>query len=48
MVKRIDKELHERLIAWRKETKAPMPTPNKVEAGAPAPATKKAGKGKAK
>ena len=42
------KELHERLIAWRKETKAPMPTPNKVEAGAPAPADKKAGKGKAK
>ena len=42
------KELHERLIAWRKETKAPMPTPNKVEAAAPAPATKKAGKGKAK
>jgi arylsulfatase A-like enzyme len=42
------KELHERLIAWRKETKAPMPTPNKVEAGAPAPAEKKAGKGKAK
>jgi len=42
------KELHERLIAWRKETKAPMPSPNKVEAGAPAPAEKKAGKGKAK
>jgi len=42
------KELHERLIAWRKETKAPMPTPNKVEAGAPAAADKKAGKGKAK
>jgi arylsulfatase A-like enzyme len=42
------KELHERLIAWRKETKAPMPSPNKVEAGAPAPAEKNAGKGKAK
>jgi arylsulfatase A-like enzyme len=42
------KELHERLIAWRKETKAPMPTPNKVEAGAPPAADKKAGKGKAK
>jgi arylsulfatase A-like enzyme len=40
------KELHERLIAWRKETKAPMPTPNKGEAAAPAPADKKAGKGK--
>jgi arylsulfatase A-like enzyme len=42
------KELHERLIAWRKETKAPMPTPNKVEAGDSAAADKKAGKGKAK
>jgi arylsulfatase A-like enzyme len=40
------KELHQRLIAWRKETNAPMPTPNKGEAGAPA--AKKAGKGKGK
>jgi hypothetical protein len=40
------KELHARLIAWRKETGAPMPTPNKGEAGAPA--AKKAGNGKAK
>jgi arylsulfatase A-like enzyme len=42
------KELHERLIAWRKASKAPMPTPYNVEAAAPAPATKKAGMGKAK
>jgi arylsulfatase A-like enzyme len=42
------KELHDRLIAWRKETNAPMPTPNKIEAGAADPAAKKAGKGKAK
>ena len=40
------KELLERLNAWRKETGAPMPTPNKGEAGAPA--AKKAGKGKGK
>ena len=40
------KELHARLIAWRKETNAPMPTPNKVEAAAPA--AKKASKGKKK
>jgi arylsulfatase A-like enzyme len=42
------KELHERLIAWRKETNAPMPTPNKPEAGAAAQSAKKNGKGKAK
>jgi arylsulfatase A-like enzyme len=40
------KELHQRLIAWRKETNAPMPTPNKGEAAAPA--AKKSGKGKGK
>jgi arylsulfatase A-like enzyme len=40
------KELHQRLIAWRKETNAPMPTPNKGEASAPA--AKKSGKGKGK
>jgi hypothetical protein len=41
------KELHDRLIAWRKETGAPMPTPNKkAEAGETAPAAKKKGKGK--
>jgi arylsulfatase A-like enzyme len=42
------KELHERLIAWRKETNAPMPTPNKPGAGEAAPAAKKTGKGNAK
>ena len=42
------KELHARLIAWRQETKAPMPTPNKAGDGAAAPAKKKAGKGKGK
>jgi arylsulfatase A-like enzyme len=42
------KELLERLNAWRKETNAPMPTPNKIEAGAAAPAAKKVGKGKGK
>jgi arylsulfatase A-like enzyme len=42
------KELHARLIAWRQETKAPMPTPNKAGDAAAAPATKKAGKGKGK
>ena len=42
------KELLERLNAWRKETNAPMPTPNKGEAGAAAPSAKKAGKGKGK
>ena len=40
------KELHQRLIDWHKETNAPMPTPNKGEAGAPA--AKKTGKGKGK
>ena len=39
------KEMYERLVAWRKETGAPMPTPNKPSE---APAGKKAGKGKAK
>jgi hypothetical protein len=38
------KELHDRLIAWRKETSAPMPTPNKAGAGTAAPSAKKAGK----
>jgi arylsulfatase A-like enzyme len=42
------KELHARLIAWRKETNAPMPTPNKGEAAETAPAAKKKGKGKGK
>jgi arylsulfatase A-like enzyme len=44
------KELHDRLNAWRRETNAPMPTPNQLGAGqtkGPNPAAKKAGKGKA-
>jgi len=40
------KEMLERLNAWRKETNAPMPTPNKP--GDAAPTAKKAGKGKGK
>jgi arylsulfatase A-like enzyme len=35
------KELHAKMLAWRTEIKAPMPTPNKGDA-APAPAKKKA------
>jgi arylsulfatase A-like enzyme len=42
------KELHERLMAWRQETNAPMPTPNKPGADEAAPAAKKTGKGKKK
>jgi len=44
------KELLARLEAWRQETRAALPTPNKGGAGkdaGTAPATKKAGKGKA-
>ncbi len=41
------KELHARLVAWRAEVKAPMPTPNKPGAAPAEPATKK-GKGKKK
>jgi hypothetical protein len=44
------KELLARLEAWRLETRAALPTPNKGGAGkdaAAAPAAKKAGKGKA-
>jgi arylsulfatase A-like enzyme len=41
------KELHDRMVAWRKEINAPMPTPNKGEAPPPAKAAKK-GKGKKK
>jgi arylsulfatase A-like enzyme len=37
------KELHEKMLAWRHEIKAPMPTPHKPEAG-----TKKARRGKKK
>ena len=43
------KELHARLMAWRQETNAPMPTPNKkTAAGETAPNAKKTGKGKKK
>lgn len=38
------KELHSRMVSWRKEINAPMPTPNKEQTSAPAPAKK--GKGK--
>ena len=41
------KELHARLVAWRKEVNAPMPTPNKPGDAPAEPATKK-GKGKKK
>jgi len=41
------KELHARLLAWRAEIKAPMPTPNKPT-DAPPPAAKKGKKAKAK
>lgn len=41
------KELHARLVAWRAEVKAPMPTPNKP-GEAPAEPKGKAGKGKKK
>ncbi len=37
------KELHDRLVAWRKEVNAPMPTKNE---GTPAPAKKKKNKAK--
>ncbi|MCU0785494.1 MAG: sulfatase [Verrucomicrobia bacterium] len=40
------KELHARLVAWRADVKAPMPTKN--EGAATADATKKKGKGKGK
>lgn len=39
------RELHARLVAWRAEVKAPMPTPNKPGA-TPAALTEKKGKGK--
>jgi hypothetical protein len=35
------KELHARLIAWRQETHAPMPTPNQPDSADAAPAAKK-------
>jgi hypothetical protein len=40
------KELHNRLLAWRKETNAKLPTPNKGES--PPPEAKKKAKGKKK
>ena len=36
------KELHDRMVAWRKEINAPMPTPNKGEQPPPAKKAKKA------
>jgi arylsulfatase A-like enzyme len=42
------KELHARLIAWRQETKAAMPTPNQAGSAEAAPSAKKSGKGKGK
>lgn len=42
------KELHERMLAWRKEIKAPMPTKNTGEAPAPQKKGKGNGKGKKK
>jgi len=41
------RELHNRLVAWRKDINAPMPTPNKPQA-APTEAKKGKGKNKAK
>jgi arylsulfatase A-like enzyme len=40
------KEMHDRLLAWRKDVKAPLPTANKGEA--PPPEAKKKAKGKKK
>ncbi len=40
------KELHAKLVAWRKDLRAPMPTPNKVSAEAPSPVKKKKNKKK--
>jgi len=40
------RELHQRLVAWRAEVKAPMPTKN--DGDSPAPKAKAKGKGKAK
>ena len=40
------KELHTRLIAWRAEVKAPMPTPNKPGEAPPAAPKEKKGKKK--
>lgn len=41
------KKLHARLLTWRTEVKAPMPTPNKPDSAPAAPPEKK-GKGKKK
>jgi hypothetical protein len=38
--------MHDRLLAWRKEIKAPLPTANKGES--PPPEAKKKAKGKKK
>jgi hypothetical protein len=42
------KELHDRLLAWRREINAPLPTPNKAEAAPSQPAKKGKGRQKAK
>ena len=42
------KELHDRLLAWRREINAPLPTPNKAEAAPSQPAKKGKGKQRAK
>src|SRR4029077_5953231 len=41
------KELHDRLLAWRKEINAPLPTPNKGDTAAPEAKKKVKGKKKA-
>lgn len=42
------RELHGKLVAWRKEINAPMPTPNKPQTDDAQPAKKGKGKGKGK
>ena len=42
------KELHEKLVAWRKSVNAPMPTPNKPDSTAQPADGKKKGRGKGK
>jgi hypothetical protein len=41
------RELHNRLLAWRKKIKAPMPTPNTPQSLSELPAKKAKGKKKA-
>jgi arylsulfatase A-like enzyme len=42
------KELHDKLVAWRKSVNAPMPTPNKPDPSAQSAGGKKKGRGKGK